>query len=528
MSKWINRKNYQIFLVLLVALQPFVDLDYLIYGQLDALGLPRLSTVLRFVVIPLAIAVGFFLFDKKKKSTLIAVFSYLGVLGAYFVVHCMNTMAIRNDLYLPHNFVFDLADEFIYVFTMVIPYFLVYLFVKTGLTEKQIKTTVCLSSAIISIPIFLSNLFVFGKSTYVGDTQANFLSWFVPGTYDVYHPRTLASKFLFEEGNTIGIVLFMLLPLMYYYFDKEENKKTKICMGGLILIQSLSMIILSTKVATYGSIICAAVFLAIKFFCAFVMKNSKVQKVTLLFSVAMMLLCAAILPYCPAIVNQQIDQENDLIVLDDSYMINEGKDGVDKELEQAKTKWDPALVYQFEVYGIKSNLMSAIPKYYYMEWYTYKHDAYFWLDMLFNVPFYERVNGRQVQTLFIKYKWSETPNPSKDYLLGLGYSEMMNGSLILEQDFVQQFYSFGYLGWPLIVGPWIAVVLYGVYQVLRRFKEHLRVDILVFACSLCFGLLGAYMSGHVLDEYSSSIFLAFLVGVLLMKLNKKTGEEHED
>lgn len=527
MNKIFNRKNYQIFLVLLVALQPFVDLDYLIYGQLDALGLPRLSTILRFLIIPLVIVIGFFLFDKKKKSTLIAVFSYLGLLGAYFVVHCLNTMAIRNDLYLPYNFVFDLADEFIYVFTMVIPYFLVYLFVKTGLTEKEIKTTICLSSAMISIPIFLSNLFVFGKSTYVGDTQASFLTWFVEGTYDVYHPRTMASKFLFEEGNTIGIVLFMLLPLMYYYFDKEENKKMRTGIGALILIQSLSMIILSTKVATYGSIICAAVFLAIKFFCAFIMKNTKIQKVTLFFSIAMMILCAVILPYCPAIVNQQMDQENDLIVLDDNYMIEEGKGGVGKDLEEAKTKWDPALVYQFEVYGIKSNLMSAIPKSYFMEWYTYKHDAYFWLDMLFNVPFYERVNGRQVQTMFIKYKWSETPNPPIDYLFGLGYSEMMNGSLILEQDFVQQFYSFGYLGWPLIAGPWIAIVLYGVVQVLRRFKDYFRTDILVFACSVVFGLGGAYMSGHVLDEYTSSIFIAFLVSVLLMKLTQKTGENHE-
>jgi len=482
---------------------------------------------LRFLIVPLSIVIGFFLFDKKKKYTLIAVFSYLGVLGAYFVVHCMNAMAIRNDLYLPYNFVFDFVDEFIYVFTMVIPYFLVYLFVKTGLTEKQIQTTVCLSSALISIPIFLSNLFVFGNSTYAGNTKANFLSWFVEGTYDLYHPRTLASKFFFAEGNTIGIVLFMLLPLMYYYFDKEENKKAKICIGGLILIQSLSMIILSTKVATYGSIICAVVFLAIKFFCAFIMKNTKIQKVTLLFSALTMLLCVVILPYCPAVINQKMDHVNDQIVLNDNHVIDEQKEGVGKDLEHAKNKWDPELVYQFEVYGIKSNLMSAIPSVYYMDWYNYEHDAYFWLDVLFNVPFYERVNGRQIQTLFIKYKWSETPNPPVDYLLGLGYSEMMNGSLILEQDFVQQFYSFGYLGWPLIIGPWLAVTLYGIFKVLRNYKECFRMDVLVFASSLCCGLAGAWTSGHTLDEFPSVILLAFVVGVLLMKVHQKTGETHE-
>lgn len=525
MKKILNRNNFQIFLVLLVALQPIVDMDYLIYGQLDALGLPRLSTVLHFVVFPLAIVAAFFLFDNKKKSTLIGVFSYLGVLGAYFVVHCMNVMNIWPELYLPYNFVFDYVDEFIYVFTMVIPYFLVYLFVKTDFTERQIKTTVVLSSALISIPIFLSNLFVFGKSTYVGDTQASILTWFT-GIYEIHDPRTMASKFFFEEGNTIGIVLFMILPLMYYYFDQAKERKEKISIGTLIVIQSLSMIILSTKVATYGSIICAVVYLVIKFFCVFIMRNAKLYKSTLIFSAAVMLMCGAILPYCPAVVNMQIDRANDQVVLDDNYMIEQGKDGVGKDMQEAKTKWDPALVFQFEVYGIKSNLMSCIPKYYYLDWYPYKHDAYFWLDMLFNVPFYERVNGRQVQTLFIKYKWSETPNPAVDYALGLGYSNMMNGSLILEQDFVQQFYSFGYLGWPLIVGPWFVFLLYGVYKVLRYFKDNFREDILVFACSLCFGLVGAWMSGHTLDEYTSSVFMAFLIGVLLLKL-KKAGESHE-
>ena len=150
MKKLLNRNNFRIFLVLLVALQPIIDMDYLIYGQLDALGLPRFSTVIRFVVIPLAIMAAFFLFDNKKKSTLIGVFSYLGVLCSYFVVHCMNTMNIWPNLYLPYNFVFDYVDEFIYVFTMVIPYFLVYLFVKTEFTDEQIKKTVVLSSALIS------------------------------------------------------------------------------------------------------------------------------------------------------------------------------------------------------------------------------------------------------------------------------------------------------------------------------------------------------------------------------------------
>lgn len=524
MKKYLTKENYQIFLVLLIALQPVIELDYLAYPMLDSIGLPRPSTIVRFIFIPLAIALGFLLFDNRKKKTLICAFGYLGVLGIYFLVHCLNVKQIHSGLYLPMHFYFEISDEFIYVFTMTIPYFLIYLFVKTGLSERMMKRTVVLSSMVTSIPILLSNLFVFGKSTYEGYTQANMFSWFTEGIYEIYHPRTLASKFFFEEGNTIGILLFMVLPLLYYYFSRAEEKKEKIGMAALIFVHSLSMIVLSTRVATYGAVLCAAGFLAVYFFSALIMKNDRIKASAVILPVCVMLVCGLILPYSPAVMNQKIAAEHELIILEDNYLVEEGREGVAADLEKALSKSDPALIYQFEAYGIRSNLMSYLPKVYFMDWYMYKHDAYFWLDLLFNVPFYERVNGRQVQSLFIKYKWEETPNPTVDHLLGLGYSHIMNGSMTLEQDFVQQLYSFGYLGWPLIVAPWLAVTLFGVFLVLKQFKKTFRTDILVYAMSLCCGLASAWMSGHTLDEFSSNLFMAYLVGVLLLKLTKK--EEH--
>ena len=48
--------------------------------------------------------------------------------------------------------------------------------------------------------------------------------------------------------NTIGIVLFMILPLMYYYFDQANERKEKKSIGVLIVVQSLSMIILPSTI----------------------------------------------------------------------------------------------------------------------------------------------------------------------------------------------------------------------------------------------------------------------------------------
>ena len=150
------------------------------------------------------------------------------------------------------------------------------------------------------------------------------------------------------------------------------------------------------------------------------------------------------------------------------------------------------------------------------------------MDLLFNVPFYERVNGRQIQELFIKYKMSEAPNIPVEYALGLGYSTIMNGSLILEKDFVQQFYSFGYVGFVFLLGPWIAILVYGVVKVLKHFKKFAQTDILIYASSLLMGLTCGYVSGHVLDEFPTMVLLALLVGILLVKVNKKGQTDVQD
>ena len=520
-----NKIDYfKCILVTLIIIQPFIELDVHFYESFKQVGIPLISTIIRFLVLPLAIIYGFIKYDQNKKRSLIIIFTYLILLLIYFIIHCYNSIAIRDALYLPPNFIFDIIDEFIYVFTLVLPYFLIYLFYKVKFSKQEIRFIVITLSVIISLPILLSNLLGYSHSTYLGWTKDSIMSWFTNG-YDNYLPRELAGKFFFIEGNTIGILLFMILPILYYYFYASLSLRQYIVTGISIIVQSLAMFILATKVATYGAIIGAILFLIILLFSSIIMKNDKLCYKSIILAITMIVITVIILPYTPAIKNLEVDAVNDKAVVEDNYMIEDGKGGVQEELKGAKTKYDPSLVYAFEQYGIKSNLMSAVPTSYYMEWYKYTYDAAWWLDILFNVPFYERVNGRQIQTLFIKYKMSETPNPRKEQALGLGYSTMMNGSLILEKDFTQQFYSFGYLGWILMISPWLMLLIYGIQKVLRNYKVLLNIKVLVFAASFTMGLSGAYMSGHILDEFTTSVFLALLVTALLTELLKIKGRK---
>ena len=73
----------------------------------------------------------------------------------------------------------------------------------------------------------------------------------------------------------------------------------------------------------------------------------------------------------------------------------------------------------------------------------------------------------------------------------------------------------GYAGAALTVLPWLLVTCFGAVLVLLRWKRMLRLDVLVYAMALGCGLVSSYISGHTIDQFLTSSFMALLVGVLL-------------
>ena len=513
----LNDKHYKLLLSLLIILQPIIELDYLFYNVLDNYNLPRLTTILRFIIIPIFIVYGFYKYDKSKKSIIISS-TYLIMLLIYFIIHSGYAYNLVDKLYLTSNFYFSYVYEFIYIYTMVVPYYLIYLFYKVNVSNKFIEYVSVTTSLIISSSIVLSNIFVFGMSTYVGYTKDNIFSWFTDG-YTNYIPRELASKFFFEQGNTIGILLLMILPIIYHLLY-TSNKKA--LYGITIIIQSLAMIMLSSRVSVYGAIIVPIVVTIIMLFTKYIIRNDNFKNHIIALPLVLVISMSALLPYTPMMMNQKLNSINDQAVKDDDYLLANGEKEIQELLNSDIKKNDIRLIKAFEKYGIEDNLASAIPVDYFNEWYPYTHDAYFWVDLLFNVDFYDRVNGRQLQQLFLDYKFSDIEERK---LLGTGYSTLMTGSFIMEKDFVQQYNSFGLFGFILIVCPWLMVLCYGIFKILIRFKENMKSHIIIYAMSFVFGILGAYVSGHTLDQFITTTFMALLVGKLLNEINNNRIKE---
>ncbi len=548
----INEKVVLTLLIGLVVLQPVFDLDYLIADWLDQFGLPRLSTIIRFIIIPLLV-LFVFIHDKHKKSTVILGGFYGVALAIYFYFHCQNSIEVFPKLYFPSNFYFDTFQELTYVLTLTLPYALIYCFYKMDTNDYLVQMVVTASSLLTAVPIFIGDIVPFGLSTYVGKTKGNFLSWFYL-IFDESHeiPKYYTSKFFFKEGNTIGILMFMVLPLLYYYFHHAKKKEHKIGYGILIFIHSLSMMILGTRVATYGAVLVPAAYLVLCVFFSLLKKESW-SKSTLLFTAISTLIFGLILPYSPAVKNQQIDAKNDL-ALAENGMADQGRNELANNRITVIKESDPAYIHMFEVYGIKARYAQSISKEYYLDYYDYRLDPYFWVEMILNRPLEERVGGRNIQKIFFEYKWNDgrldiklDPNGNEEgdniqtiyfngcnftspclttmnRALGLGYSTFMNGSIVLEKDFVQQYYTFGPLGAFLLLSPWIGLTLVGVFLLFKYFKVNFNLLNACYAMAVVFAFGSGFMSGHVLDQFLTSTMMALFVAILLKRMLGKVNE----
>ena len=506
--------------MLMVILHPIIELDYLIYPKLNKLGLPRITTVINLIVLPLLVILVFCLFEKDKKKLLKFVIPYGILFGIYFILHVQNANYLQNNLYLTRNFVFLISDEIVYTISLLLPLVYIWVFNKVNIKEHSVKIITTVTSILISLPIFLSNLFVYGKSTYEGNTIDNIFSWFrLPYNEGPNHPRFYASKFLFEEGNTIGIILFIVLPFMYYFFYKEKDKKRKVAYGALIFIQSIAMMVLSTRVATMGAFLIPFTMLVI-FVVLSILKIERFSKVFLIFTLLMGILTTSIFPFSPAYQNQKINavsyefqKLNDPEKEEVSKVFREGEEGLIIYSEE----WFGYYTYMFEAY---SYMIRVTPPAYYKDWYNYKHDPEFWCNLIFDYDLEERINGRQIQEIFLHYKYDYLTPYQKAF--GMGYGTFMRGSMILERDFVQQYYSFGPIGFIFSMLPWLIMTIYLGIKLLFGYKKgRWTFYNIILMMSTCLGLVASYVSGHTIDELSSSLFIALCIAALYNSMKQE-------
>ena len=514
----LTKQNYLALMVAIILIQPLLDIDHLVYPYLNQFNLPLPSTLVYLLGYPVVVLLAFLINENKKKRTLIFGLIYLSIVGIYFLAHHYVTKDLFEFLYLPTTYIYSMSDELKYILSLIFPLGLVYAFYKAEFNQKVFDRIILISSMSISLPLFVFNMLAIGPSTYyAGNTLANFPTWFF-GVYDTYNPKMLATKFYFSEGNTTGIILFSLYPLLINLLIKAKHKWPIFLM---VAIQGIAMYVLATRVATYGVSLMLGLVLIMWLFLV-VLRKSKFQLMNVVMLGSLLLFFYFTLPLTPAVKNLEIDNRNDLTVSQNDNKLTEWKGTINDEgLVPGSAEFNYYYQHIFEDYYWLLTISNEYYKYYY----PYVMDAKFYVDLIFEVDFYDRLSGRQFEQIFFDYKWNKLDSTQK--LFGFGYTRFMNGSILLEKDFEMQKYTLGYLGMVILTFPWLILVALLGLKALYRFKYILDLDVLIPAVSIASILGGAYLSGHVLDQYFSSTFLAFYVGYLFFKLKRLSQPSNE-
>ena len=489
-----------------------LDCDEYLYPFFQNIHLPLPSTILTFIWLPLFCLLVFYRKEKNKKKVITGALLLGIVYGVYFIFHHLNSRGMMDTLILPDNFYYSLYQEISYYLRMLIPLVYIYVIYKLNLDTNTFENIVIMISIMISVPILVTNIFTCSPSTYEGWTKANLFTWFF-GIYDTYTPRQIATCFFFSEGNTTGMMMFMTYPILLNVTRKRNMDWRMIV---LLVIQGLAMYCLATRVATYGVLLMLIAYLGVYFVCL-IFKKVEWNKKMLIVYLALVALFAAIFPFSPAYVNQGINYENDWYVLENESWRKELRDGMDQR--EDLIPWTQEYIWYWAHVFEDYHFFLTFPSVYYLKFYSYKFDPKFWVDMIFEYDFYDRNSGRDAEIIFTKYKWAQLSDKQKFW--GMTWSIPMEGGIVIEQDFVSQYYTHGLIGAFLMCSPWILLLVFVIAMALKKFKKVFSIDILIFGLAYVAGLAAAYNSGHMLCEVFGSIFLAGLLAKLLRMVTEE-------
>jgi hypothetical protein len=110
--------------------------------------------------------------------------------------------------------------------------------------------------------------------------------------------------------------------------------------------------------------------------------------------------------------------------------------------------------------------------------------------------------------------------PISQKVLGMGYGGNYNKEpKMIEMDFYDLFYSFGYLGFLLILLPFFVLFIKIVINFFKDIKRNFTTSNVLIGTGIILGLGVAYTAGHVFTAPSVSIYLAVLFAYLASKFN---------
>lgn len=504
-----NKEMIKKIFIVFLCIQPILDLDILYEKSVVDFLKFSPSTIVRFLMVFLLLFLVFVNKQNWKKTKKFLIYSI--IIGVYSILHIVNSMCFF-DANNTGTFNFSLVSELFYLVRMYIPIIIIYITNNLEFSIKEKKKIFYTVTLIFSVTIVLSSIFKFGLLTYGSEViSKNIFNFFLD---DVVNPYEYATRGLFEGANRLGILLTSLLPINLFYCIKSFKKSDFL----VILIQVLSLILIGTRVATYGWIAVFIVFVFVYLFLCLLKKEkfNKLKACLLLVVCAISITMFLSSPMLNRKTDKDFEQNFSNNVVENNNQVPNVGDNSNSE-DKKPTISDEEF--------IKQNYEKYIAQYeYVLDIYNYKYDTDFWKKVM-NLPYEERSNGRKLQKL-ISDRVFELNDNSFDTFFGMGYSRFTNSKLYLERDLFVHYYTLGIIGLILfIVIPYMGVLFRYVVYLFKDFKNRLDFETIIYCFSICTFIMFAILSGHVFDEMITYIFIAFISGLILNKCKVEKDEK---
>lgn len=97
----------------------------------------------------------------------------------------------------------------------------------------------------------------------------------------------------------------------------------------------------------------------------------------------------------------------------------------------------------------------------------------------------------------------------------------------IENDFIMQYYSVGYIGVIMLLGVYIVILIYLYLKTLFNLEKYFTYENGMLLFITTYYLICSFYTGNILNAISTILPLSFVMGYHLSIMNKKEKEDFE-
>lgn len=493
-----NKELYKKMVIIFFMIMPLFDVIYF-YNHL--------TTFIRIFLITILLIWTIYLYRDSHKNLKYLIIYYL-LIAVYLAINYFRSSNF-NSL-IPGNFNYSVISEAFTLIKLSVPFTLMYILNYVEFKKKDyflvIKTWVIL----IAGSIVLLNILKCSLSSYTNEfVKYSIFSWGQNLPY-----TELATKGLFAYANQEAVIMLLLLIISIYNY-LTNNKKRNIF---YIILLTLGMLMLGTRISTYGgNLVFIGIYLF--YFIFQIINKSKINKKSLLL-IPIILVWLLVLPLSPnssrvGEINQSIEKietteiDESATAVGTTNIINNVP--IDDELKEFEEKIQSPICLCNELtleekmeYIEKKYNSIVISDNFYKDFYPYQYDPDFWVDIV-NTQQKVYINYRYLELKIIQ-RVVENNDDKFDILFGITNTRIQN-IVNIERDIILQYYAFGIIGF-------IVIMLYYIYNLYLLIKKTVMKKTYLEFCllsSLIFYLVCAFMSGNIINFLAPMIPLCFII-----------------